>query len=111
MFDDGELGRTLCTLLNILQLLHVRLFLPNLRVQRSQDISTNSEGRLSGVERLDGEEEELQPLLLLSLGDGVQLHGLLVVPDVEGVGGDQVVALQDLEIVHLELCPQTELRT
>ena len=37
VFDDGELGGTLCTLLNIIQLLHVRLLLPNLRVQGSQD--------------------------------------------------------------------------
>ena len=41
VFDEGELGGTLGTLLHILQLLHVGLLLPNLRVQGPQDVSTN----------------------------------------------------------------------
>ena len=111
VFENTELNWALGALLNIVQLLHVRLLLPNLTVQGSQNISTNSQRWLPGVERLDGVEQLLQPLLLLLPGDGVQLHALAVVPDVEGVGGDQVVPLQHLEIVHVKLCSETELRT
>ena len=110
VLQDGELRGTLGTLLDIVQLLQVRLLLPDLGVQRSEDVPSNLQGGLPGVERLDGEEQELQPLLLLSLGRGVQLHGLLVVPHVEGVGSDQVVPLQHLEVVHLKLGSETELR-
>ena len=111
VLENGELDRALCALLNIVHSLHVRLSLANLRVERSENIAPNPERRLAGVEGLDGVEELFQPLLLLLPGDGVQLHALGVVPHVEGVGRDQVITLQHLEIVHIKLGPQTELRS
>ena len=38
----------------------------------------------------------------------VQLHWFVVIPDVEGVGGDEVVALQHLHVVHVEARAQLE---
>ena len=96
VFEDGELGGALGAPLTVLQPLHARPPLPDLRVQRPEDVATHPERGLAGVEALDGEEEGLQPLLLLPPGPRVQLHALGVVPHVESVGRHQVVPLEHL---------------
>ena len=72
--QDGEVGGTVSAPRHRLQPLHVWRSLPNLAVQRTKDLSTDSEGGLSCVKGLDSEEELLKPLLLLLSGACVKLN-------------------------------------
>ena len=72
--QDGEVGGTVGAPGHGLHALHVRRTFPDLAVQRTQDLSTDSQGGLARVERLHGHEELLQPLLLLLAGACVQFN-------------------------------------
>ena len=94
--QDGEVGGAVGAPGHRLQPLHVWRALPDLAVQRSKDLSADSEGGLARVKGLDSEEKLLKPLLLFLSGVRVKLNGFVLVADVKGVGSYQVVSLQHL---------------
>ena len=72
--QDGEVGGAVGAPGHRLQPLHVRRPLPDLAVQRTEDLSADSEGGLACVKGLDSEEKLLKPLLLLLSGARVKLN-------------------------------------
>ncbi len=112
VLEYGKLRRTVRTFAHILRPLHVRRRpAAYLTVQRPQEIThrrqaaantatrglfVDAKRGLSRVEAFDGDEEGLEPFLLFATRGRVQLHRLVVVANVEGVGGNEVVAFEHL---------------